>query len=351
MSFYDVLGVSKNATTDEIKSAYKKMVIKCHPDKGGNKEEFQKIQEAYETLSDDNKRREYDNPNPFSNGFPQGFPQGFPFSGGFPQQQQNVPNGFPFNFFNFVNTQMNHQTNQNKDHIFVCKITLGEAFHGANKTFNIRRKYNCRKCHKVCDMCNGSGMINSNQTIRIGPVVQVLQQNCNKCQAKGYYKENRKCDDCNSSGVKYKEKFIEINIPRGVKEGQQYFYEEWGEQGEKPDEKPGNLIIKIEIENKDNVFRKEGLNLHYDVTINVLESIVGKVLSIPHYEGELNIDIKKYCIINPNIDYVEYGKGFIDDKGKRGNLIIKFKIIYPQRILNDNECEILKNVFDELKLI
>lgn len=331
MNYYDILGVSKNSSLEEIKQSYKKLVIKNHPDKGGDKEKFQRIQEAYEVLSDENKRREYDNPNPFQQGggFP-GFPQGFPFQQG------------PFNFFN-------NTPKKNYDQTYNCKITLKDVYNGITKTFNIKRKSLCNSCKKKCDMCNGSGMINTGQQIHIGPIVQIIQRQCDMCVGVGVIKNTISCVNCNSSGYIHKEKTINLKIPKGVENGKEYIFEEWGEQSNTPNEKSGNFIIVINVEN-DNVFTRSGMDLHYETKINIYESIAGKKLSIPYFGETLNIDTSNFCVINPNKEYIVLEKGLVNENGTRGNLYIKFNIEYPERVLNEEESLLLNNIFKKLKL-
>lgn len=333
MNYYDILGVSKTSSLEEIKQSYKKLVIKNHPDKGGNKEKFQQIQEAYEVLSDDNKRRQYDNPN--QGGFPQGFQ--FPFQGDF---QQGFPN--PFNFFNMSN-------NKNNDQIYKCKITLKDVYNGVTKTFNIKRKTLCNSCKKKCDMCNGVGMVNSGQQIQMGPIIQIIQKQCEKCAGSGIIKNTISCTPCNSSGYIHKEKNINLKIPKGVEEGKEYIFEEWGEQSNKPNEKSGNFIVRINIEN-DNIFTRSGLDLHYETNINIYESIAGKKLEIPYFGETLYIDTSNFCVINPNKEYIVLEKGLVNENGTKGNLYIKFKIEYPEKILNEEESLLLSNLFKKLKL-
>ena len=230
MSLYEILELKSTATEYEIKKSYHRLVKIYHPDKNtGNdaKEKFQKIQEAYETLSDDEKRAQYDNPQPQFN-----IPPDF---------HQNFQQGFPFNMFN-----MQQQNNLKKNNeYYTFKIKLSDVYFGITKNFNIKKKMMCDKCKIKCTMCNGSGAIQG-QRIQMGPFVQFINQMCPSCSGNCVIRNNNiACSDCGSSGFKIKEKHIELKIPKGVEDGKEYLFEEWGEQAEKSNEKPGDFIIRI----------------------------------------------------------------------------------------------------------
>lgn len=337
-NYYDILKVSRNSTIDEIKQSYKQLAKQHHPDKGGSKEKFQEIQTAYEILSDENKRREYDNPQPQFNPF---------FNG-----QQHPPPNFPFNFFNFSNngppTGGDGMIKKN-DENYNCNISLKDVYFGTYKKFHIKRKIKCEKCNIDCVNCNGTGFDKNNQRIQIGPFIHIQNQVCNLCNGQGF-KKLPFCNDCNNSGFTVRDINIEILIPKGVENGKTYFYEGCGEQAMKRNEINGNFIVTI-IVIEDNIFkRSNNFNLIFDQEISFKESIIGKDIVIPHMQETINLNIKKFCIINPNKNYIITGKGLQDELGKKGDLIIKFKIIYPERTLNDDEINTLESVFSNIKI-
>ena len=328
--YYNILGLNKNSTEDEIKQAYRNLAKTHHPDKGGNKERFQEIQEAYDTLSDPQKKHVYDNPAPsFDNIFGGGFG-----GGGF--------GGFPFNMF--------HQTQQNNkksDHYHTCNIRLDDVFTGLKKTFNLKRNFKCKTCQKICTKCNGSG--NNQQRIQIGPMIQIINQPCNFCNSSGKIKDSKNCDVCMNKGVIEEQKNIEIVIPKGVENNYRFTCEEWGEQPEKDNEKPGDLIINIVIQKHDH-FERKGLDLYYTYDLSFKESIIGKKINIPYFSNTIEADISEYGIINPTRDYIIFQKGLENVKGQKGSLYIKFNIKYQNKILNTSESQELNNLFTKLNI-
>jgi DnaJ family protein A protein 2 len=338
--YYEILKISKKATMDEIRSSYKNLAKQHHPDKGGDKEKFQEIQTAYEILSDDNKKREYDfqRNNVNNNAIPNFF-----------HQQQHHHQQFPFNFFNFTANANEGNGLKKRDEIYNCKINLKEVFFGTFRKFHIVRKTVCDKCNIECHNCNGTGFDKNNQRIQIGPFLHIQNQICVLCNGQGF-KKLPFCDNCENSGFKIKNINIEILIPKGVENGKTYSYEGCGEQAMKKNEINGNFIVVIEII-EDNLFkRSSNFDLIFEHQISLKESIIGKNVIIPHMEETFVIDIKQFCIINPNRNYIIPKKGLQDELGNKGNLILKFKIIYPDRFLNSTELKSLENVFKNIEI-
>jgi DnaJ-class molecular chaperone len=335
-SHYETLGLQKNASKDEIKTAYHKLAKVYHPDKNtGNdaKEKFQKIQEAYETLSDDEKRAQYDNPQPQFN---------IP-----PEFHQNFQQGFPFNVFNMQPPQP--QVTKKGTEYYIFKIKLSDVYFGITKNFNIKKKIMCENCRMNCNNCNGSGVIQG-QRIQMGPFVQFINQGCPTCIGNCVIRNNNiNCSVCSSSGFKIKEKHIELKIPKGVEDGKEYVFEEWGEQAIKPNEKSGDFIIKIEIQKHD-LFHRDNLNLIYTTQISLFESIVGKEIKISYFDEIIELNTNRFGIIDPKKEFIIAEKGLKNDKNERGNLKIKFEIIYPNRILVPEEIIAITDIFKKYDL-
>jgi len=326
-NYYDVLKISKEATDDEIKQSYRSLAKQYHPDKkGGDKEKFQKIQEAYDILSDTQKKNEYDNKDKENINF------------------QNLSSAFPFNFGSFAN--FFNQKIKKSDHIHKYFITLENAYFGTKKNFNLKRNLECNFCKKKCEICNGSGRFE--QKIQLGPnIIQSIQHPCQLCKMTGKVR-NIICDKCNSKGYTIDEKRIEIIIQKGVEHGKKYLFEGWGEQATNNNEISGNFIIEINIEEHP-ILKRSGLDLFFDQKITLRESILGKDISIPYFKSFINLNTKSFGIIDPNKNYGLDDKG-LENNNIKGKLYINFHIIYPHIKLNDEEIKSIKNIFDKCKI-
>jgi DnaJ family protein A protein 2 len=329
--YYSILGVSKDASEGDIKKKYRQLARENHPDKGGDKEKFQKIQEAYETLSDSQKKKAYD-------------------SGG-SQPQVHINGGFPFefNFNSFFHPQAKPQQRVQKknDHIYTCKITLKDVYFGIVKKIKVQRNRVCAICKSNCSQCNGMGQIT--QHMQMGPFTQIINQTCQNCSGSGIVHKSN-CNECNSKGSIPEEQIFEVNIERGVDTGKQYKFEGWGEQAIKEKEVSGNLLVNIVVE-EDVHFKRQGLNLLYKTNIDLRDCIIGKMITIPHFDGPLTITTKGFGIINPNKEYILFDRGLVDHKDKRGNLHIIFTINYPENIqFSDSDIQLLTDTFNKVKL-
>jgi molecular chaperone DnaJ len=263
MNFYEVLGVSETATQDEIKKAYRKLAIEHHPDKGGSEDKFKEIAQAYDTLSDPNKRTQYDNRNnnPFGNG-------GFnPFDELFRehyQQRKTVP-----------------------DKIVEIEVGTIESFLGVDKVINYSRNENCNGCggsggdKKVCSGCEGQGY--KVQTMGSGFFQQVVRAVCNTCHGRGTV-YTRTCGVCNGSTVLPKMESVKIKLPHGIDDGQ--FLKLQG-KGDFHDGFFGNLVIRVKTKPENN-FEKMGDDLIYNAVFGK-EDLDKPTLEVPHPTGAISI--------------------------------------------------------------
>lgn len=323
--YYNILGIPKDASDDDIKRAYKKLALKTHPDKnGGDDTEFKKINIAYETLSDPQKRNDYDNPH-MDNMFDTGNPFNHPFFNF--HQNQNFQN---------ANIKLN-------DHHYTCRISLKEVFLGTTKKLKVNRNYTCKSCVKSCNKCNGSGKIT--QHVQMGPFRQIINSTCSECSGNGKMKNGGDiyCTKCESKGVLNEERIFEIILNPGVETGKTIIFEEWGEQASKDNQISGSFIVTIKVEDHPH-FQRKNSQLRYNVDLTLKESIIGKNLSIPHFSGDFNIDTKGFGIINPEKEYIIYNKGFPNDSKEFGNLHLIFKIKYPEKTLTNEEIEMFKKI-------
>jgi molecular chaperone DnaJ len=313
--YYSVLGVNKNASEDEIKKAYRQLARETHPDKGGDKEQFQKIQEAYEVLSNSEKRRQYDNP-----------------------QMTSQPS-FPFDFFFQQATGLQRQAPPNRKH--TIKVSLRDAYFGTIKKFKITREVSCL-CNISCNQCGGNGFVH--HQLQSGQFMQITTQQCNRCFGVGTMK-GQSCDKCNEVGRITEDKLVELQLEKGFQNGKQFIIEGWGGQSNK---QYSDLIIEVVIDNDPN-FTRIDLDLLYTKKISLRDSIIGADIVIPHFDGDYIINLKGFGIINPNKQYTISNKGMKTNFGT-GNLHLRFHIDYPERTFNKEEITILTNAFDKLHL-
>ena len=183
----------------------------------------------------------------------------------------------------------------------------------------------------------------------MGPFTQIINQTCQNCSGSGIVHKSN-CNECNSKGSIPEEQIFEVNIERGVDTGKQYKFEGWGEQAIKEKEVSGNLLVNIVVE-EDVHFKRQGLNLLYKTNIDLRDCIIGKMITIPHFDGPLTITTKGFGIINPNKEYILFDRGLVDHKDKRGNLHIIFTINYPENIqFSDSDIQLLTDTFNKVKL-
>lgn len=325
--YYEILQIEKTSTQDQIKQSYKRLAKIHHPDRGGDKEMFQQIQMAYETLSDDQKRKEYDNPIPdIFSGFPMGG-GGFPMGGG---------GGFPFDFL-FRNSNNKKKVNTN----YLLKIKLSDVYFGLKKTLNVKHDIKCESCNTKCNVCNGTCKVK--KVMNMGMMQIVQEHPCINCNGYGITKNKNNCTECENKGVKVKKNVIQITVPKGVEDGRQLVFEGLGEQPKTDNEMAGDFVVVIKIEDSD-LFKREALHLIYEKDITFKESVIGKEIMIPHFEKEFKINTRTFGIINPNKRYVVYNKGLKNDIGKEGNLYIKFNIKYNEKILNEEQIKTLTEI-------
>ena len=336
------LNIRDNPSTEEIKRAYKKKAILCHPDKNKNdpnaEENFKKISNAYEILSDEQKRRVYDqlgddeygkrgNDN---GGFSEGdiFERFFNMSrnggggGGF---RGHMGGGFP----GFPGFNVDPEQNKCKTYTRQHQISLEDAFKGLNKTFTINITKYCHNCQTTCQNCNGVGV--TKQIKSMGVFTQIFTGTCENCDGHGNItKPKSSCSECNGTSTYKKEITANLSLPAGIVNGYKTMFQEMGEQAKTSKQKPGDLIIEIQILEHP-IFSRQGNDLYYKCNISFIESITGKDIKIPYFGKDIEMNINEFGIINSNQKYKIEGKGMpIMNTSRFGNMFIEFVIKYPK---------------------
>jgi DnaJ-class molecular chaperone len=311
MSFklYDILGVPRSATIDEIKQAYRKRAVSEHPDKGGDPEKFKELTAAYSILSDPHEKQKYDdqfgtNPQNFNDIFSQMF--NFSFGG--------------------VGTQ--HPPTKQRDFVYTLTITQKDAFFGLTKNIKIHLKKVCFQCVSKCSTCNGTGQIS--ETTQNHFFTQIYQKQCPTCHGKKQVNNlhQKECTGCQGKGETVEEIVICVNIPAGIVDGYKILYNGMGEQQKSHDEINGDFIVLVNIA-PDSVFLRRGNDFVHRVSITFIESIIGKKIFIPHYSEEIEVDTEEFTIIKPDKEYIIPHKGMsIQGSSNFGDLIIVFDINY-----------------------
>ncbi|MFA5777019.1 MAG: molecular chaperone DnaJ [Parcubacteria group bacterium] len=347
-NYYEILGVAKGATDDEIKKAYRKLAHKHHPDKtGGNEAEFKKINEAYQVLSDKSKRAQYDqfgqtfDQGGFQGGQGQGF-GGFDFSG-FNQQSQG---GFDFQDFGFEDIFSNifggerrggrSRKKAGKDIQVDAEISFEEMVKGARRNINIYKNVVCERCHgtggepsakkETCPTCHGSGQIRQSMQSFFGSFSQV--STCPTCQGAGETYSER-CRKCRGDGRVKEEENIEIEIPAGIQDGQTLSMEGRGEAGEKGGSS-GDLYVNIHVTPHPK-FKREKNNIISNEYITFSQATLGDKINIDTIGGQLKMKIPAGTQSGEIFRVRNEGVPSLDRRG-RGDHLVKIIVNIPKHL-------------------
>lgn len=331
---YELLGVEQSSSKDDIKKAYKKLAIQMHPDKGGDPEVFKEISHAYSVLSDDDKRRQYDE---FGDeGFENGGMQNINPHEIFEQLFANM-GGFPFGF----NVNMRPQGPQRKgSHVHDIHISLEDAYKGIHKGLKVNLSKICAKCKDTCNACQGKGHVMDMR--RMGFLTQMMQRPCDVCKTSGYVAKGKSsCGECKGSGIVKTEHKIDLNIPHGVDTGHTVVFRGLGEQAISDHEISGDLVFQIQVQ-EHHVFKRQGNDLIVTEKIQFVDSVCGKDIRIHHFAGDINLNSSEFGIVQPGTPYIIKGKGM-----QGGNLLLYFDIQYPTQKLTSKARDVLRVAFTE----
>lgn len=345
--YYQTLGVDRNASDDELKSAYRNLAKKYHPDLNKTEEaaeKFKEINEAYSVLSDKQKRANYDQFG--SADGPQGFGGGG-FSGGF--------GGFEdiFNIFSNMGGHSQARVREEGDDIVMnMTISFADAAFGCEKEIIINRKERCKDCggsgaksasdFVKCSECNGSGRITITQQTLFG--VTRSTGICRNCNGKGKVVKD-KCTSCKGSGVKNATAKIKVKVPAGIDNDQVLRLNGEGHQTASTDGVPGDLRIAIKVEAHPLLVRK-GFDLYLDVFAPITTLMLGGKIEIPTLKGTTTLDIAP--LTQSHTKYTLKGKGIKYLKGfGSGDLIVTLKGEMPKDI-DKGSIKIIKSLQDSI---
>lgn len=354
--YYEVLGVSKGASEDELKKAYRKVAKQYHPDlHPGDKEaeaKFKEANEAYEVLSDPQKRQQYDQ---FGHAaFEQGAGGGSGFGGfgGFGDFGDIFDSFFGGGFggggFSSGSARRNGPQ-RGRDIQKSVKISFKESVFGIEKEISITKNDKCTSCNgsgakagtspETCQTCHGSGTVRKVQRTPIGNVQTT--GTCPTCNGLGQIIKDP-CNKCGGSGFEKKTKKIKINIPAGIDNGQSITLRGEGEPG-KNNGPMGDLYLEINVA-EDKVFRRSGYDLYVELPITYTEAALGAKVIVPTVDGKIEMSIPEGTQYGTK--FMLKGKGIPYLRGSgRGNQYVIINIEVPKR-LNQKQKDLLK-AFDE----
>jgi molecular chaperone DnaJ len=346
--FYETLGVSRNASADDIKRAYRALARKHHPDVAENKTEaehrFKEINEAYEVLSDPQKRAQYDRFGSVGNGAG-GFGD-FGFGPGF------GASGFGDIFDIFFGERAGGQQTQRRggpsrgsDLRYDLEISLEDAFSGTTREIQFNHLAQCETCHGSgaaantlvvpCTQCGGTGVM---RMVRQTPLGQfVTQSTCTKCNGEGQVIQEP-CPSCNGRGRREVERKLSVRVPAGVDDGSRIRITGNGEAGIRGGP-AGDLYVYLSIAPHP-LFKRDGLDTYVDVPISFPQAALGAQIDVPSLEGELSLNI--HSGTQSGTTFRMRGHGMPSVRGtSRGDHVVTVHVIVPSKV-NKRQRELLE---------
>ena len=350
--YYEVLGVDKNATADDIKKAYRKLAVKYHPDKNpGNKEaeeKFKEAAEAYSVLSDSDKKMKYDQ---FGHAGVDG--AGPDFSGGFGNLNDILNDlfggafGGGFGGFGgfgggFGGGQRRERVYRGRDIRVRVKLTLEEIAKGVEKEISIEKNVPCPDCGgrgarnssdvKTCPACNGTGQVQRVVNSFLGQTV--TYSTCQQCGGEGKIISNP-CHTCNGTGLVRQRETIKVKIPAGVEAGMQMTVQGEGHAA-KNNGINGDLLVVIE-EQEHHDFRREGSNLLYTKVISIVDAMLGCEVEIPCLDGKYKVKVEPGTQSGTVVRLRGKGLPSVNSYGT-GDLYVKIAVWIPKKLTKDEKA-------------
>jgi len=353
--YYEVLGIGKNASADEIKKAYRQMAIKFHPDKNpGNKdaeEKFKEAAEAYEVLSDTEKKARYDRFGHQGVGGASGggYGGGMSMDDIFSQFGDVFGDGNPFESFFGGGRQGGNKRKRVGSNIRIkVKLNLKDIANGVEKKIKVNKQVACNACGgsgakdkasvKTCGTCNGSGQVRRVTQTFLGQMATT--STCPACNGDGSV-VTANCNGCRGIGLMSGEEIISINIPAGVSEGMQLSMSGKGNASGKGGV-PGDLIILIE-EEEDKVLKRDGNNIIYDLYLNFADAALGTSVEVPTVDGKAKLKIEPGTQAGKVLRLRGKGIPDINSNSYKGDQLVYINVWTPKK-LNNEEKELLEKL-------
>lgn len=339
--YYEVLGVAKSASEDEIKKAFRKAAVQYHPDKeGGDETKFKEINEAYEVLKDKQKRQRYDQ---FGHAGVGGASGGNPFEGfgGFGGQNVNFDFGGDFGdifsqFFGGNNGQRAQNQRRGRDVEVSLKLTFEEAVFGLEYPLDIELEDECSHCHgttvepghelKTCPTCHGAGQQTRVTNTMFGPIQQSVV--CETCRGKGKVPE-KECTVCHGRGTERRKQTMKIKIPAGIDDGATIRLRERGEAAEGGGVK-GDMYVHIQVK-PHKTFTREGALILSEVHIDMVDAALGTEVDVETVDGIVTMKVPAGT--QSGTDFKLSGHGVPNIRtGKRDAHIVSIVVDIPTKL-------------------
>jgi molecular chaperone DnaJ len=352
--YYEVLGVNKGASPDEIKKAFRRAAVEHHPDRGGNEEKFKEINEAYEVLKDTDKRKRYDQ---FGHAGVGGNAGGNPFGGGFNGQNVNFDFGdlglgdIFSSFFGGGGNQGQQRQSRGRDVEASVEVTFDQAVFGTDVDLNLTLEDTCEHCKGTtvepgynlmnCDQCNGSGQVVSVTRTIFGNIQQASI--CPKCHGSGKIPE-KPCSVCHGKGTVNKRQTIKLKIPAGVDDGATIRLREHGEaiaNGPK-----GDLYINIRVK-PHKQFMREGDLILSEEHVNMVEAALGTEIEVQTVDGAVTMKIPAGTQSGSDFKLSDHGVPHLKGNS-RGPHIVTILVDTPTK-LSKHQQELLRDFQSEVK--
>jgi DnaJ family protein A protein 2 len=333
--YYEILGVPKNASQDDLKKAYKKAAIKNHPDKGGDPEKFKEVAQAYEVLSDPEKREIYDQYGEDA------LKEGMGGGGGGHDPFDIFQSFFGGSPFGGGSSRGGRRQRRGEDVVHPLKVSLEDLYIGTAKKLSLSRNKICSKCNgkgsksgasMKCAGCQGSGMKVSIR--QLGPsMIQQMQHPCNECKGTGEtINDKDRCTQCKGEKVVQEKKVLEAIVEKGMQNGQKITFP--GEADEAPDTVTGDIVFVLQQKEHPR-FKRKGDDLFVEHTLSLTEALCGFQFVLTHLDGrQLLIKSNPGEVVKPDSYKAinDEGMPMYQKPFMKGKLYIHFTVEFPESL-------------------